>query len=87
MQINRSTYSTVNSPVNTHSDVNSTAWYWASIVLTLSRLTLITLSMMATSRATSNALPAGVSASKMISCSRSRQGAIESPFGSRPRIA
>ncbi len=57
----------VNRMVNTHSAARSGPPQTARTPATLSRQTARTLKTMATSNATSNALPPGVSASKMIS--------------------
>ncbi len=66
-------YSTVKRIVMPHSIALRKGPYWAWMLATLSRQTAKMLTTIATSRATSNALPAGVSASKMISWMRSRR--------------
>ena len=60
--------------VNPHSMNHRMAPYRSRKDVTLSRHTAITLSTIAMSRAISKALPAAVSASKMISCSARCQG-------------
>ena len=66
-------YSTVKSPVNPNSIMRSSHPREARTLATLSMRTASTLSTMAQSNATSKLLPAGVSASKMTVCNRSRQ--------------
>ncbi len=63
MQTSRSTYSTVNRTVSTHSSTKSAVPCLAAIEATLSSATATTLRAMATIRAMSKIFPAGVSVS------------------------
>ena len=72
----RSPYSIVKTIVKNHSSIISSDLYVVLIVSTLSSMTTITLRMTEMMSPRSKKRPRGVSASKMISCSVSRQLAI-----------